>query len=97
MLQQIARQDEAVKCMEINNKLMEAFQSDINQVYKLINHTRGYSAHKEIPYIETLNSKYSGKNILEGFRANRQLLCSENEAKDMSKDTLHSLSDIRLT
>ena len=33
----------------------------------------------DIPYIDTLCGKYSKQNILEGFRANTEVLCNENQ------------------
>ena len=33
----------------------------------------------DVPFIETLAGNYTGMNVLEGFAANTEILCSEND------------------
>ena len=40
----------------------------------------------EMPFIGTLNGKYVGDNVLEGFCANTEILCNEDEARNESYD-----------
>ena len=40
----------------------------------------------EITFIETLAGKYGGDNVLEGFCANTEILCNENDASNESFD-----------
>ena len=59
---------------------MNSFNSNINEVYKIISKFKGKaSRNNDIQVIETLNGTYTGKNVLEGFRVNTQIICSDNE------------------
>ena len=35
----------------------------------------------DIPFIETLNGRYEGSSVLEGFRKNTELLCNNSESQ----------------
>ena len=41
---------------------------------------------KLLIYIDTLCGKYSGQNVLEGFRANTEILCNENAENSKQYD-----------
>ena len=90
-LQYIARTEKASRCLELNTKLMHSFSNDVNEIYKILNKVKGKASNKDIPFLETLNGTYYGENILEGFRANTQTLCSNNNTWDSSKDSLFEL------
>jgi hypothetical protein len=78
-LQRIARESESNKSIKLHNELMETHRSDISKVCQKLKQIRGDNNKGiDIPYIETLCGKYSGKNILEGSIANTEILCNEN-------------------
>ena len=61
--------------------------------------SRGETQRNEIPFIDTLAGKYIGNNILEGFCANTEILCNEEENNvDQFNDELYEMSaaDIRI-
>ena len=59
---------------------MEVQRNDISKVCKKLKQIRGETSNViDIPYIDTLCGKYSKQNILEGFRANTEVLCNENQ------------------
>ena len=79
-LQRISRDEESMKAKQTHEDLMTTFKLDIGQVCKKLKKIRGeHSKSSNIPFIETLNGTYSGNNILEGFCANTETLCFEDE------------------
>ena len=59
---------------------MKTFDEDMNKVHAKLKKARGEDIRRnEIPSIETLVGKYDGENVLEGFRANTEVLCNENK------------------
>ena len=79
ILQKIARDSESTEAVKLHNELMETHRNDISKVCQKLKQIRGDKNKKiDIPYIETLCGKYSGHNVLEGFRANTEILCNEN-------------------
>ena len=81
-LQQISREDESNKALKLHNELMETFANDISKVCTKLKNIRGDKTKSiEIPFIETLCGKFEGENVLEGFCANTEKLCNENNAE----------------
>ena len=63
---------------------MNTFSQNISQVCQKLKQIRGEnSRNMDVPFIETLNGKYSGNNVLEGFCSNTETLCNNN---DMNED-----------
>ena len=61
---------------------METFAHDISKVCTKLKNIRGDKTKRiEIPFIETLCGKFEGENVLEGFCANTEKLCNENNAE----------------
>ena len=86
-LQRIARDESSAKSIEFSNDLMETFRGDINKVYSKLKKYRGEAFKRiEIPFIETLDGKFTGKNILEGFARNTEILCTEDDQKNENYD-----------
>ena len=62
---------------------MSTFSRNISQVCRKLKQIRGeHSKSLDLPYIETLNGKYSGDNILEGFCSNTETLCNADSNED---------------
>ena len=58
---------------------METHHTNMSQVCGKLKQIRGESSKGcEIPYIETLAGNYTGKNVLEGFCKNTEILCNED-------------------
>ena len=77
-LQSIARESESCKAIQLHNELMETHRKDISKVCQKLKQIRGDKYRNiDIPYIETLCGTYSGKNVLEGFTANTEILCNK--------------------
>ena len=92
-LQKIGRHDEASNSIKLHDDLMETFENNINKIYDKLKRSRGNDAHKnEIPFIETLAGKYEGKNVLEGFRANTEVLCNDDEKKNTYDEEFFKMS-----
>ena len=86
-VQQIGRFEEASNSIRNHEDLMNTYDKDINQVYAKLKKIRGENVRKtEIPFIETLSGKYAGDNVLEGFCANTEILCNEDEERNESYD-----------
>ena len=62
---------------------MSSFKLNINEVYRKLKGCSNKTLN--IPFIETLNGTYHGKNILEGFRSNTELLCKEKSSSNESE------------
>ena len=76
-LQNIAREERALKARLTHDDLMSTFNSNISQVCNKLKKIRGEPIKKiHIPFIETLKGTYSGNNVLEGFCANTETLCN---------------------
>ena len=59
---------------------MDTFNNDPSKIYSKMKKARGEEVKRiEIPFIETLAGKYTGDNVLEGFCANTEILCNEDE------------------
>ena len=70
-LQRIVRQEEAQKARENHDDLMSTFKENISQVCNKLRKIRGENVKNvNIPYIETLNGRFSRNNVLEGFCSN---------------------------
>ena len=80
-LQQIGRQEESMKSLNLHAELMETHSKDISKVCSKLKKIRGDKTKSmDIPLIETLCGNYSGPNVLEGFCANTEKLCNiEND------------------
>ena len=79
-MQQIIRNEEREKITNISNELLNTYQADINQVFKKLKKLHGENDKAvQIPFLETLEGIFKGDDVLEGFRKNTQLLCSEND------------------
>ena len=73
--------------MKQHDELMDTHRNDISKVCKKLKQIRGDTSKTvDIPYIETLCGQYSGKNILEGFRANTEVLCNESSENVLRYD-----------
>ena len=91
-LQKVARTEESMKSMKQNDDLMDTFHNNPSQIYDKLKKTRGVQVKRiEIPFIETLSGKYTGENILEGFAANTEILCSENDDKTEFDNEAYSM------
>ena len=79
-LQKIVREEEALKARQTHDDLMYTFNNNISQVCKKLKRIRGEQIKDtNIPFLETLNGKYSGQNVLEGFCSNTETLCKSSE------------------
>ena len=86
-VQHIGRIEEASKAIKNHDELMEAYDTDINKVYSKLKKYRGEDSHRnDIPFIETLAGKYVGNNVPEGFCANTEILCNEDETSSNAFD-----------
>ena len=66
---------------------MDTFATDVNKIYPKLKKARGENnSNIEIPFIDTLAGRYDGSNILEGFCANTEILCNENETDNKHFD-----------
>ena len=66
-LQRITRTEKSANEQKNHEELMSTFSQNISQVCRKLNKIRGEKSRSlDLPYIETLNGKYSGENILEG-------------------------------
>ena len=78
-LQKIRRQEDALKSINDHNDIMKTFDEDINKVHSKLKRARGEDTKRnDIPFIETLAGKYVKENVLEGFCANTEILCNED-------------------
>ena len=58
---------------------METHRNNIVQVSKKLNQLSGGNKSPDLDYIDTLNGRYSGDNILEGFCSNAETLATPIE------------------
>ena len=86
-LQQISRYEDSSNSINLHNDLMDTFATDVNKIYPKLKKARGENnSNIEIPFIDTLAGRYDGSNILEGFCANTEILCNENETDNKHFD-----------
>ena len=81
-LQQIARECESSTAIKNDNDLMMTYYADMGKVCAKLKQIRG--AHKKsinISEIETVCGVYEGRNVLEGFRANTEIVCNEKSSE----------------
>ena len=82
-LQSISRQDEVAKAHKNHNELMTTYSQNIGQVCRKLKQIRGENVKAlELPFIETMNGVYTGKNVLEGFCSNTESLCKDNSSME---------------
>ena len=81
-LQNIARTYESEKSINLQNKLMNLKSNEFPKVCRLL---KPKKTELDIPYIDTLVGKYSDVNVLEGFRKNTEVLCSENNCSNFDE------------
>ena len=68
---------------------METYNKNISDVFKKLKKICGDNMNSmDIPEINTFLGCYTGSNVLEGFRANTQILCNEKEGKNFSEGFL---------
>ena len=92
-VQQIRRQEETSHAIKNHEYLMNTFENDINKVYSKLKQIRGEDIrNNEIHFIETLNGKYSGKNVLEGFRKNTEMMCNEDESSQSYDNEFYKMA-----
>ena len=73
-LQNIRRQENSNKTIELNDDLMNAHGENMSSIFQKLKKLRGDQKQNiEIPFIETLAGKYEGNNVLEGFRVNTEI------------------------
>jgi hypothetical protein len=81
-LQKIARDSESSIAIKNHNELMDTYYSNMSQVCSKLKQIRGDKLKSlEIPVIETVCGIYEGRNVLEGFRANTEILCNEKSCE----------------
>ena len=80
-LQNMTRQFESEKSINLQNKIMSYKCHKFTKVCKILKPLRGNSKiNIDIPYIDTLAGRYSKQNVLEGFRRNTEILCNNNDS-----------------
>ena len=86
-LQRLRRNEEAVNSINLHEDLMKTFETNRNKIYEKLKKSRGDETNmKEIPFIETLVGKFEGKNVLEGFCANTEVLCNVESNDDFDNE-----------
>ena len=71
---------------------MECFNSNISQIFTILKKARGENlGMSEIPFIETLSGTYSGRNVLEGFCLNIELICNADEMPENFYNTFYKM------
>ena len=82
-LQRIARDEKSMKERTNHDDLMTTFSQNASQVCRKLKQIRGENLKNiDLPFIDTLNGRFSGNNVLEGFCSNTETLCNaemENE------------------
>ena len=91
-LQQISRSEQTIKAINAHNELMETHNTSFSDVFKKLEKIRGNGTKStDIPFINTLAGLYSGKNVLEGFCRNTEILCNEDELSDKFDNTFYNM------
>ena len=66
---------------------MDTFENDRNLVYKMLNQSRGNVSQNTTPtMIETRVGCFEGELVLEGFAANAEDMCNENDANNFNQE-----------
>ena len=66
--------------------------SDVSKVFsKLKQKSWVNTSVHSILYLETLNGRYEGINVLEGFRSNTETLCNENLTSDLLQHPFYQM------
>ena len=66
----------------------------MSQIYKKLEKIKGGKyKHYEIQEIETFNGKYTGDNVLEGFRVNTEYICNEKNEDTFSHQFLDQCTE----
>ena len=91
-LQQLSRAEKAHKSITAHNELMETHNTSFSQTFKKLEKLRGNKfKQSEIPFIDTLAGVYSGKNVLEGFCRNTEILCNEDDNYSKFDKTFYNM------
>ena len=91
-LQFLSRTEKAQRAIDVHNELMETYNTSFSQIFKKLQKIRGNnSKSSEIPFIETLAGKYSGKNVLEGFCRNTEILCNEDDISKKFDNSFYNM------
>ena len=91
-LQKIARESESSVAVKQHNELMDTYYSNMSQVCNKLKQIRGDNTKSvEIPFIETLCGKFEGENVLEGFRANTEILCNETVHESIEENEFYQM------
>ena len=91
-LQKIARDSESFTAIQNHNELMGTYYADISQVCSKLKHIRGDNKKSlGIPSIETVCGIYEGRNVLEGFRANTEILCNEKSCESSERNQFYEM------
>ena len=71
---------------------MGTYYADISQVCSKLKHIRGDNKKSlGIPSIETVCGIYEGRNVLEGFRANTEILCNEKSCESSERNHFYEM------
>lgn len=67
-LQRIARDEKSMKERTNHDDLMTTFSQNASQICRKLKQIRGENLKSiDLPFIDTLNGRFSGNNVLEGF------------------------------
>ena len=72
---------------------MATHKNEIGKVGEKLRSIRGDAKKNvEIPFIETMCDTYKGDNVLEGFRADTEILCNQSEKdNDLYDDEFYQM------
>ena len=92
-LQQKVRREESEKAKKQHEDLMETHSEDFSKVCSKLKTIRGdkKQANISIPFINTLCGSFSGKNVLEGFRAKTEALCNQKSNNCLDQNTFYQM------
>ena len=93
-LQKIVREEDYFKALDSQTKLMNCYSNDLTKAYSILKDMRGtHNKNTDIPFLETLNGNYEADNVLEGFRANTEILCNESSQRNIFfRDNFYKMS-----
>ena len=81
-LQKIAREEESRQAKANHEKLMTNFYDNSDELYRTLRGLRGEKfKSRKISFLNTLVGTFSGENVLEGFCANTEALCTQDSEK----------------
>ena len=96
-LQEIIRYEKSVAVMKMHEDIMNSFAEDRNTIYSKLKNIRGENKKQiEIPFIDTLNGRYEGLSVLEGFRKNTEILCNVSKSESESVFSKMCMEDIEI-